>query len=271
MPKTKPTKEQRKAIREARKLIAQAIKMDFNEAETRKRVDRIFEWIMGYNVFKNISREHAVSGPGETEYVDFAVQIEPGPDAVPVIMVELKRVGIELAKKHLKQVTSYAINVGCEWVLLTNGKAWRLYHIEFGQPPKVELFDSWDLLENEIDYLIDKFAMISYKSVKRGTLNTNWERVKVLKPETLLEAIASLDTLKTIRKNLRKNTGVFVDEEEVFAGIGKLLNEAAGNAISKIKIRKSAKRPKRPKPKKSSRTNNELSQGTADETGSKAE
>jgi len=27
-----------------------------------------------------------------------------------MVMIELKRVGIELAKKHLKQVTSYAID-----------------------------------------------------------------------------------------------------------------------------------------------------------------
>ena len=62
----------------------------------------------------HLSRERAVRGAGETEHVDFAIQLERGPDARPMVMVELKRVGIELAKKHLKQVTSYAINAGCE-------------------------------------------------------------------------------------------------------------------------------------------------------------
>jgi len=123
MAKKKSTAEQRKAIRESRKVIEQAVKLDANEAETRKRVDRIFEWVMGYDVFKHVSREHAVKGAGETEHVDFAVQIEPGQDAEPVMMVELKRVGIELSRKHLKQITSYAINAGCEWVLPTSSSA----------------------------------------------------------------------------------------------------------------------------------------------------
>lgn len=249
MAKKKSTAEQRKAIRESRKVIEQAVKLDANEAETRKRVDRIFEWVMGYDVFKHVSREHAVKGAGETEHVDFAVQIEPGQDAEPVMMVELKRVGIELSRKHLKQITSYAINAGCEWVLLTNGKDWRVYHVEFGQPPKVELFEAWDLLADDIDDLICKFELISYKSIKRGTLNKNWERVKVLKPDTLLSAIMSGDTFRVIRRNLRNDTGVRVDDEEVYRGITRLLNEAAGKAVPSLK----ALQPKRKPRKKTSR------------------
>ena len=117
-----------------------------------------------------MSRERAVKGAGETEHVDFAVQLEAGPDAEPIMMVELKRVSIDLTLKHLKQVTSYAIDSGCEWVLLTNGREWKLYHVEFGQPPKTHLIDHWNLLTDEIVDLADKFEYISYKQVKKGSL-----------------------------------------------------------------------------------------------------
>jgi len=135
MPRKKIDKETRRVIIDARRLIEDVMRMDGNEAETRKRVERIFERVMGYDVFKHLSRERAVRGAGETEHVDFTVQMEPGEDAKPIIMVELKRVGVNLARKHLKQVTSYAIDAGCEWMVLTNGREWRLYHVEFGQPP----------------------------------------------------------------------------------------------------------------------------------------
>lgn len=115
-------KELRRAISDSRRLIEKLMKADGNEAETRRRVERIFEKVMGYDVFNHLSRERAIRGAGETEHVDFAVQLEPGPDAEPIIMVELKRVGVDLALKHLKQVTSYAIDSGCEWVLLTNAR-----------------------------------------------------------------------------------------------------------------------------------------------------
>ncbi len=243
----KPTKEHRKAVRDARKIIEQVLEMAGNEAETRKRVERIFEWVMGYDVFKHITRERAIQTAGESEHVDFAIQLEPGDEAQPIIMVELKRVGIKLAKKHLKQVTSYAIDAGCEWVILTNGREWKVYHVEFGQPPKTELFDSWNLLEDKVDSLVRKFEVISYRSVKRNGLNDQWERVKVLAADTLMEAIVNLDSFKTIRRILRKNTGILVNDEEVYSGIKKLLNEKAAVVMSEIKVPAPTKRPRKTK------------------------
>lgn len=232
---TQVSKEQRKVIRSARKMVQEVAEIDGNEAETRRRVERIFGDVMGYDVLKHLSRERAVKGPGETEHVDFSIQTEPGPDAQPVIMVELKRVGIELARKHLKQITSYAIDAGCEWMLLTNARQWKVYHVEFGQPPKVEILDAWNLLQDKVGELAQKFEAISYRSVKRNRLDKIWKRVKVLAPRSLLTAIVTEDTFRPIRRNLRKNTGILVNNEEVYAGISKLLNEAAGTAMSRIK------------------------------------
>ena len=48
MAKSKISREQRKAIRNARKMIEQIVALDSNEAETRRRVERIFETVMGY-------------------------------------------------------------------------------------------------------------------------------------------------------------------------------------------------------------------------------
>jgi len=250
MAKPKISKEQRKAIRDAQKMIEQVMKMDGNEAETRRRVERIFENVMGYDVLKHLSRERAVRGPGETEYVDFAIHTEPGTDARPNIMVELKKVGIDLSKKHLKQVTSYAIDAGCEWILLTNGREWKIYHVEFGQPPKVEILDSWNLLEDETSKLVEKFEIISYRSVRRHELDKTWRRVKVLAPKSLLTAICTEDTFRSIKRNLRKNTGILVNNEEIHTGISKLLNEAGGIAMSKIKVAKTPQPARKRKVKK---------------------
>ena len=183
MAKVKISKEQRKAVRSAKKMMEQVMKVDGNEAETRRRVERIFEDVMGYDVLKHLSREHAVKGAGETEHVDFAIQLELKPDARPIVMIEPKRVGIDLVKKHLNQVTSYAVNAGCEWILLTNGRKWKIYHVEFGQPPKIELLDNWNLLEDNIDELVRKFEVINYKSIKSDGLNKRWNRAKVLAPK----------------------------------------------------------------------------------------
>lgn len=239
-------KELRRRISDARRLIDKLMKADGNEAETRRRVERVFEKVMGYDVFKHLSRERAVRGAGETEHVDFAVQLEPGPDAEPVIMVELKRVGVDLALKHLKQVTSYAIDSGCEWVLLTNARDWRLYHVEFGQPPKTQMIEHWNLLTDDIAQLSVKFEAISYKKVKRGSLKRLWEKATVLSPDSLLGALVGPDSMRILRRVLRKNTGVMVAPEDLVSGIRKLLNENAAIVLSKMKIDFSGKK-KRPR------------------------
>ena len=245
-------KERRKALRDAQKIINHVYEQNGNEAETRRRVERIFETVMGYDVFKHLSRERAVKGAAETEHVDFAIQLQPGAEAKPVVMVELKRAGVELVKKHLKQITSYSIDAGCEWMLLTNGRDWKIYHVEFGQPPEVELLDSWNLLEDDLFELSDKFDLISYKSMKRDQLNATWKRVKVFAPEQLLESIISQNSLNAIRHYLYKNTGIRLKYEEIYTGISKLLNERSAQALSKIKLPE----PKKSKKRKPKKTNN---------------
>ena len=217
----------RKAIQEARKFIIEAARMDINEADTRKRVDRIFHSVMGYDTFKHLTSEYAVRGPGETEYCDFVIQFEEGDGAKPIIFVELKRVNIDLAKKHLRQVSSYAINAGCEWILLTNGREWRLYHVSFGKPPETKLVDTWNLLHDAIPDLVDKFALLSFRQVKKNTLDEVWRKANILTHRNILSAMLSEDAIKLIRRQLKKTFDVLVSPEEIIAATRKLLNETA--------------------------------------------
>ena len=267
MPQKAIDKELKRGIADARRMIENVMKADGNEAETRRRVERIFESVMGYNALEHLSRERAIKGSGETEHVDFAVQLEAGVDAEPVMMVELKRVGVELALKHLKQVCSYAIDSGCEWVLLTNGRDWRLYHVEFGQPPKTKMIEQWNLLTDDTKDLAAKFNAIGYKSVKKGSLRKLWEKATVLAPGTLLSALVSQDCTRTLRRALRKNTGVSIAPEDLVRGIKKLLNENAAIELSKIKVDFSEGR-KRKKRDAKDRTveENEIEGDTSEET-----
>ncbi|AQU06079.1 type I restriction enzyme HsdR N-terminal domain-containing protein [Dehalococcoides mccartyi] len=229
-------KQARKVILDARKMIEEVAKTDGNEAETRRRIERIFDSVLGYDVFKHISREHAVHGIGDTEYCDFAIQIENDVASRPVILVEIKRVNVDLLPKHLKQTSSYSINVGCEWAVLTNGREWRLYHISFGQPPEVTLLASWDLLKDSPSDLIDKFEIISYKNVKKDTLSHLWQKSNVLSPQNMLRAILSEDALSLYRRELKRVTKVTVTPEDIVGAIRRLLNETAMGEMEKVRI-----------------------------------
>ncbi len=236
MARQKLDKEIRKALSNARNMIEAVAKADGNEAETRRRVERIFESLMGYDTLKHITREYAIHGVGDTEHCDFAIQLDYEESSKPAVLVELKRVNIDLSSKHLKQAASYAINIGCEWALLTNGKEWKLYHILFDKPPQTKLIDSWNLITDDPVVLAEKFALIGYKNIKKGGLARLWEKSNVLTAQNILKIILSEQSLTSIRRELKKATEVTVSPEEIVGAIRHMLNEAAVGEMGKIKI-----------------------------------
>jgi len=236
MPRPGLDKDTKKAFLDARNLVEENAKVDGNEAETRARVRHIFGKIMGYDVFKHVTAEYAISGAGDTVHCDIAIQLSHEETSKPEILVELKRVNIDLAPKHLRQAASYAIDIGCEWILLTNSRDWRLYHITYGQPPQTKLIESWNLLKDDLLALNKKFEIVGYKNVRRQGLDKLWERVNVLTPNNMLKAILSEESLKLYQRRLKKATGTMTSPEDIVGQFRHLLNEAALSEMNKIKI-----------------------------------
>ncbi len=229
-------KEIRKSLLDARSMIDSIVKSDANEADTRSRIEHIFKSIMGYDLFKHISHEHIIRGVGDADYCDFAIHLESGDKFKPVMLVEIKRVNIDLAIKHLKQAASYAINIGCEWAILTNGRDWQLYHIYFGQPPQTTLVDAWHLMTDELAILANKFQLVCYKNVKRGSLDILWQKSNVLTPRNVLKVILSEPSISMIRRELKRDARIALSPEEIVGAIRRLLNENAVAEIESIKI-----------------------------------
>jgi len=212
------------------------IKADSNEAETRSRIERMFESLMGYNALTHITREHIIHGTGDSDYCDFAIQLEQGGKIVPVIIVEAKKVNIDLADRHVKQAASYGINTGCEWILLTNAREWRIYHITFGQPPQAVLLDSWSLMNDDLSRLADKFELVSLKNIKRGGLDQLWQKTNALTAQNLLKIILSEPSISMIRRELKRREKIALYPEEIISGIRRLLNESAMGELENMKI-----------------------------------
>jgi hypothetical protein len=242
-------KDIKKAILEGRSMVEAIAKVDASEAETRRRIDHIFEMLMGYDRFKHITEEYAIKGAGDTTHCDIAIQLGHEEESKPEMFVECKKVNINLTQKHIGQAASYAINYGCEWVLLTNSRDWKLYHITFGQPPQTKLIESWNLLDDDPFVLAKKFEIISYKNVKNKGLDTLWEKRNVLTANNMLKAILSEESIKLYQRRLKKATGVRISPEDIVGQFRHLLNEAALSEMDNIRISLPARqrRPKTPK------------------------
>ncbi len=236
MPKPSLDKDIKKAISEARHLVEASVKADSNEAETRKRIDRILETLLGYDTFKHITHEHEIHGVGDAVHCDIAIQLDHEEQSKPEVVIEVKRVNIDLAPKHIRQAASYAIDIGCEWVLLTNSKDWKLYHITYTQPPQTKLIESWNLLDDNTLVLAKKFEIVSYKNVRKQGLDTLWARRSALTTGNMLKAILSEESIKLYQRRLKKAGGIAISPEDIVGSLRHLLNESALSEMDKIKI-----------------------------------
>src|SRR5882757_1273721 len=59
---------------------------------------------------------------------------------------QVKRCTQKLGIRQLRQVQMYAVNEGVEWMILTNGQVWQVWHLTGGLPVVVDLALEIDLL-----------------------------------------------------------------------------------------------------------------------------
>ena len=121
---------------------------------------------------------------------------------------------------------------------------------------------------DDVSVLAKRFDLISGKSVKKGQLDETWRKTSVLSPRNLLEALLSEDSVRVLRRELKKNSVVHLSLEDTVSGIRRLLNEAALTELENARFsllerkpqkrqRKAKKAPETPATSKASDTGSE--------------
>jgi predicted type IV restriction endonuclease len=109
-------------------ILTEAKSRDIGEADTVTIVKDMLAGIFGYDKYTDLTSEYAIRGT----YCDLALKL----DGQLQTLIEVKAIGIELRDAHVRQAVNYAANQGVDWVLLTNGIQWRVYHVLFTKPIK---------------------------------------------------------------------------------------------------------------------------------------
>lgn len=118
-------------IKRYQPILAAAKARDVGEADTVTIIKDMLADIFGYDKYSDVTSEHAIRGT----YCDLAIKAEGQLQT----LIEVKAIGIDLKDQHVKQAIDYAANQGVDWVLLTNGVVWRVYHLIFAKPIDQEL------------------------------------------------------------------------------------------------------------------------------------
>jgi hypothetical protein len=126
-------------VKQYQPILVDALARDVNEADTVTIVKDMLADVFGYNKYTELTSEFCIRG----NYCDLATKL----DGVLGVLIEVKAIGIDLKDNHVKQAIDYAANQGSEWVLLTNGACWRVYHVIFAKPIESELTVDIDFMK----------------------------------------------------------------------------------------------------------------------------
>lgn len=198
----------RAGIKRFSKPLADMVARDANEGDTRLLVTDFLCDALGFDKFADLTTEYQVKG----EFADYGVRIEKQLFA----FIEVKRVTTKLGPKHLRQVEMYAVNEGVEWVFLTNGVVWQVYHITGGLPVVIDLVMNIDLLDDSPPAKkLEQLFYLSRDSLRRHQIDEVWKARKATSPKSLAQVLLSEPVTTAIRRELRRVTGHSIEDKEL--------------------------------------------------------
>jgi predicted type IV restriction endonuclease len=138
--------------------------------------------------------------------------------------IEVKRCTTALNQRHLRQVEMYAVNEGVEWLILTNGVEWQVYHLLPGLPVTIDRVLDVNLLDDSVPQSkkVDDLFYLTRESFKRHQIDDVWKASAATAPDRLAQVILSEPVLAEARKELRRRTGQSIDA----ADLGRVLRES---------------------------------------------
>ncbi len=189
----------RTAIRRFTKPLKEIVARDANEGDTRLIITDFLCEALGYDKFDDLTTEFAVRG----EFADYGIRI----DKQLVAFIEVKRATQKLNMRHLRQVETYAVKEGLQWILLTNGHVWQVYHVyaKTGQQVATHLVLEIDILGDEpTSRKVDGFFYLHRAALKRELIDDLWKRKVATAPRSLADILLSEPVLDALRREIRR-------------------------------------------------------------------
>ena len=218
----------RKALKKMLPHLIKGKQEGLNEADTVRLLTRVLETVLGFDAFNEITREHNI----KNKYVDVAVKL----DGKVRFLVEVKSAGTILRDRHIEQAQQYASQGNIRWVVLTNGVTWKLYHLTFDEGIDYELGFELDLETEPIKKSSELLSVLHRQSILKGELQNFWEKRSALSPESIGKVLFHEDILRLLRRNLRKQSGLLMDEEDLGRAIQNMLSPETRELLGPFKI-----------------------------------
>lgn len=197
-------------IKRYQPILESAKTRDVGEADTVTIVKDMLADVFGYDKYSDLTSEYAIRGT----YCDLATKI----DGTLQTLIEVKAIGLDLKDQHVKQAVDYAANQGVDWVLLTNGQQWRVYHVIFAKPIGQELIVDLNFcaMSSRSNADIEKLYLWCKEGWQKSVLGEYKDRKEALSRFAIGAILQSEPILSVLRRELRKlSPDVKIDPDEI--------------------------------------------------------
>ncbi|MCL6714181.1 type I restriction enzyme HsdR N-terminal domain-containing protein [Pseudomonas sp. R2.Fl] len=197
-------------IKRYQPILSAAKARDVGEADTVTIIKDMLADVFGYDKYSDVTSEHSIRGT----FCDLAIKM----DGQLQTLIEVKAIGIDLKDAHVKQAIDYAANQGVDWVLLTNGITWRIYHLIFAKPIDQELVLEIDFcaLNSRAEGDVEMLYLWCKEGWQRSVLGEYHTQKQALS-RFFVGAMLQTDTvLDVIRRELRRvSPDVRIDSAQI--------------------------------------------------------
>jgi Type I restriction enzyme R protein N terminus (HSDR_N) len=211
-------------LRKFAKVFAEARERNANESDTVMYLIKFFEEVFEYDP---LAGEITKEVPVNERYCDFCVRLEEKTH----FLVEAKSAGTkQLSAKNIEQAETYASHSGVNWVLLTNGVVWQLYHLKFGEKVENELmFDVnfVDDLEQKPDWVWNSLSVLCKRNARDDSLDSFYDQQKLLNPKSMVNLLLSEEVLMKLRQELNRKAPNRLELTTVFEAVRDILSQEA--------------------------------------------
>jgi hypothetical protein len=191
-------------------ILQQQKARDVSEADTVTLVKDLLADLFGYDKYAELTSEHSIRGT----FCDLAVKL----DGKLAFLIEVKAIGIDLKDGHVKQAVDYAANQGVEWVVLTNGINWHLYHVIFKKPIDKQEIAHFNLLDANAknEAVLDKLYLLTREGFTKSAMAEYRDRKDATSRFMLAAIILNSEPVQSaIRREIRRVSEITVEPEVI--------------------------------------------------------
>ncbi|MBI3313489.1 MAG: type I restriction enzyme HsdR N-terminal domain-containing protein [Candidatus Omnitrophica bacterium] len=204
---------------------------EVDESATRLMTNEFLTECLGFVPLDEVKTEYMIRG----SYADYVIQIK----GKRHFIIEVKKMPLELAFKHLRQAVNYAANEGVDWVLLTNGKVFEFYRVLFNKPIESRKVFSFDLSnKTSLKNAAENLQYLTRALVPKRGLDGLWNRFSALDANSLSRLLYSKKIINHLRRELKRRYKTRFTDEDICASMTRIIEDAIEHVQPKRERRK---------------------------------